>query len=104
MQVILLHPQAEPEHLGFIPDMLDEDDPRPAREQFDDNYAHGGGWRPQPKFTMDDDARAVLSFPGDPPLEPIAVMLFHDEIIFFYPHAIVAIVQRDGTFEACRMD
>ena len=28
------------DYVGFIPMMLSETDPRPAKEQFDENYAH----------------------------------------------------------------
>jgi hypothetical protein len=31
-------------------------------------------------------------------------MVKHDERIVFYPYSIVAVIQRDGSFEACRMD
>src|SRR3982751_2684992 len=51
MQWILKHPKMTPEGLGAIPYFLDEDDPRPAREQFHERYNHGGGWRPMPNFT-----------------------------------------------------
>lgn len=102
MNIILLHPKATPEHLGLIPSMLDENDPRPAREQFDENYAHGGGWRPMsPKLRIE---RYVLHYPGDPPQRPFAMIPFRDEIILVYESEIVAIVQPDGSFEACRMD
>lgn len=37
------HPQFSPEMLGYLPNMLNEHDPRSAREQLDDNYQHGGG-------------------------------------------------------------
>ena len=32
--------------LGFLPGMLDEDNPKLAREQLDAGYSHGGGWHP----------------------------------------------------------
>jgi hypothetical protein len=36
----------DPEELGLLPDFIDQNDPRSAREQFDANYGHGGGWHP----------------------------------------------------------
>lgn len=51
MRWVLFHPKMTPEMLGLIPSFLSESDPRPAREQFDENYQHGGGWRPLPNFT-----------------------------------------------------
>ena len=88
--------------LGFLPGLIDEGDPRGVREQLDDKYRYGGGWRPMPGLTLRPDRS--LKYPGDPPLKPIAVMAMRDELIFVYLHGYVSIFQKDGTFEACRMD
>jgi hypothetical protein len=98
-----LTPLCTPEHVGFLPTFLDEDDPRPAGEQFQERYVYGG-WHPQDGFTESTQQRFWLQYPGDPPLPPIAVMRLRDEMIFVYQHAYVAIFQPDGSFEACRMD
>jgi hypothetical protein len=50
------------------------------------------------------DAHHVLRYPGDPPLNPLAQARLRDELIVFYDHAIVAIVQEDGSFEVARID
>jgi hypothetical protein len=88
--------------LGFLPMFLSDDDPRPAREQFDTNYQHGGGWRPMQKFTLQGDNS--LQYPGDPPLRPYAQVILRDELILVYPHSWVVIKQQDGSFEVARMD
>jgi hypothetical protein len=88
--------------VGEIPAFLDLADPRPAKEQLHENYAHGGGWRPQEGFTKTD--RLTMRFPGDPPLKPLAAIPFREEIIVIYPHSYVAIIQPDDSFEICRMD
>lgn len=98
-----LHTLATSEHLGYIPQMLDLADPRPAREQFDSNYAHGGGWVPMPGWTYD-PANQTIKYPGDPALRPIARTALRDEQILLYPSAWVAIVQPDGRAEIARMD
>ena len=59
-----------PEELGFLPSFIDQNDPRCARDQFDANYQHGGGWNPIQGAT---NKHMVLTFPGDPPFEPIAM-------------------------------
>jgi len=87
------------DELGFLPEFLDEEDPRLASAQFNANYI--GGWNPFPGFTMEGD---TLQYPGDPPLVPIAYTKLRDETIIFYPYAFVAIKQPDGTFEVSRMD
>lgn len=102
MQWIQLHPKATPEMLGYIPLFLDEDDPRPAREQLDSNYGHGGGFRPQAGFEM--MPNGDLTYPGDPPFAPLAETKLRDEIIRVYNYAYVAIIQPDGSFVVCRMD
>lgn len=91
------------DYLGFIPSFLDEDDPRPAVEQLNANYAHGGGFRPMDGFAMD-PRTFVLSYPGDPPFRPLAMMLLRQEQIFVYEHAFVCVVQLDGSFAVSRMD
>ena len=101
MIVMLLHPDATPEHLGILPHMLSEDDPNPAKQQFHAAYPHGGGWQPISGFKL---KGRTLHYPGDPAFEPIAMMTLRDETILFYQHAIVAIIQQDGSFEAARMD
>lgn len=96
-----IHPRMTYEHLGFIPGWLDEDDPRPAKEQLNSGYAFGG-WQPFKGFTLNRDNS--LSYPGDPPMKPMAVALLRDEMIVFYPHSWVGIIQSNRSFEVCRMD
>jgi hypothetical protein len=90
----------DPEIWGLIPGFLDEDDPRPAREQFAANYI--AGWQPFEGFTANEDM--VLSYPGDPPLEPQSMMIFRNEVLFIYDHAWVVILQHDKSWEIMRMD
>lgn len=98
----LKHPQMTQEHLGFIPHFLSALDPRPAREQIDSAYQHGGGWRPFEGFLMYQDGS--IQFPGDPAHRVLAEARLGDEIIRYYQHSWVAIVQPDGTFEIARLD
>jgi hypothetical protein len=86
----------------LIPSFLDEGDPRPAAEQFDANYQHGGGWRPMEGWTFKDDGS--IKYPDDPAHHPVAAIPFRKEVIFIYPDAWVCISQEDGTFEIARMD
>ena len=86
---------------GIIPSFLDEADPRPAREQFNERYS--GGWQHFPGGRFD-PKRLTYNYPGDPPLEPVGDIVFRDEVILLYPYSIVLIVQPDGTWETCRMD
>jgi hypothetical protein len=100
--VFFIHPRCTPDHVGYIPTFLDREDPRPAREQFAERYIYGG-WRPQDGFTKGEDLYS-LKYPGDPVLHPIASMVLKDETIMIYDHGYVAIWQKGGTFEMCRMD
>ena len=98
-----LHPGANADHVGLLPEFLDERDPRPAKEQFHQNYSHGGGWFPIQGFERD-PRNNVLRYPGDPPLQPLARMRLRDEIILVYQYGFVAIIQKDGSFAVARMD
>lgn len=98
----LLHREVTPETLGYIPGWLSEADPRPAAEQLNEHYAHGGGWQPFHGFTLGEGN--ILQYPGDPPIKPLAFARLRDEAILFYPYSWVAIVQPDLSFEVCRMD
>lgn len=97
-----LHPAAA-DLLGYIPHFLSLDDPRPAREQLDANYAHGGGWNPMSGWVLN-PVNQLLKYPGDPALPPIARAQLRDEQIIMYPHAWLAIVKQDGSFEVARID
>lgn len=91
------------DHLGLIPSFLDEEDERPASEQFDERYSHGGGWRPMKGWEM--GPTSEIRYKGDrDAMRPIAVIAFREELIYIYPYAWVAIVQPDGSFEVSRMD
>lgn len=92
-----------PDLLGLIPAMLSRDDPRPAKEQFDEHYAHGGGWRPIEGWTLTWPGGSLF-YSGDPPLRPLAQAQLHGELIIVYPHAWVCIKQADGSFEVARLD
>jgi hypothetical protein len=99
--IYMLDPDASPEALGLLPWFIEEEDPRPAREQFDDRYV--AGWMPIPGFRLN-KKNGLLTYPGDPPMRPFALMRLRRELIAFYPHAFVAIVQPDWKFEVARMD
>ncbi len=101
--IFMLDERVDPEALGFLPGFSDEDDPRPLREQLDGNYQHGGGWRPIKGFELE-PLSAALTYPGDPTMHPFAAGIVRDETILFYPYALVLVLQKDETFEVCRMD
>lgn len=89
--------------VGLIPTCLSEDDPRPAREQFDTYYA--GGWSPFDGFELSLDSIPKLKYPGDPSMPPLAYAWLRDEMIVVYPSSWVMILQRHGgSHEIARMD
>jgi len=93
--------------IGIIPFILSEADPRPAVEQLDAGYAHGGGWRPFEGFKLVINGKGnwpELHYPGDPPTVAIAQAKLRDERIILFQHAWVAVVQADGNYVVARMD
>src|SRR5215471_18636731 len=89
------------EDWGFIPEMLNEADPRPAREQLDAR----NGWLPlhNPDMRFDPERR-LFTYPGDPPLRAISSLRFRNELLFLFPASVILIWQPDGTWEVARMD
>src|SRR5215203_5284045 len=101
MQWFQRHMKATFDMLGCIPLFLSENDPRPAREQLDTNYSHGGGFTPIPGFTM--LPNGDLSYPGDPPLAPLFETKLRDETIRVYHYSWVAIIQPDDSYLVARL-
>lgn len=83
-----MHNGQQPEVLGFIPQFLSDFDPRPAAEQFDEAYAHGGGWhsfgKGKWKLSLADSAMSglygasTLRYPGDSAFRIIAHTILHE--------------------------
>ena len=100
---VVLNPNFDPRGLGFLPDILLDEDKRPVKEQLEDRYSHGGGWRPIPGITM--LPNKTLHFPQDPPYRPSAVARINDEVVVFYEQAsLLAVIQPDKTYEIVRVD
>lgn len=94
------------EGLGFLPDILMSEDKRPVKEQLEDRYRHGGGWRPfgDKKFKLNPKT-LVLTYPGDPPFKPCATTQIGDEKVVFYAQcSLLAVIQPDGKWEVTRVD
>jgi hypothetical protein len=99
MTMIFLN--GHPELWGIIPTFLDEADPRPAKQQFNQRYV--SGWQPFGGFTLDKKTMD-LRYPGDPPTRMLGALFFRDEVIVLYEHEWVMIISEDGTWEVSRMD
>jgi hypothetical protein len=89
--------------LGFIPDFLNEGDPRDAREQIDAAYQHGGGWRQYAHFALNPDTLA-LTYPGDPAMMPLVITTLRDERVVIYQSGWVMILSPDGSYTVARLD
>ena len=86
---------------GFIPTFLHASNPLSTIEQLDEGYV--SGWRKFDGFTLNKD-NLELSYPGDPPMLPRAVVKFKDDIIAIYDYAWVLVLMPSGEWEVCRMD
>src|SRR5580700_6328976 len=82
------------ESIGLIPSFLAAEDPRPAKEQFDEQYC--SGWTPFKGHTM--NPLWELEYPGDPPTKPLAMTKLRYEVVVVYEHAWVAIINQDKQF------
>ena len=104
IQFEYLQKKYEPyDYVGYIPYFLDENDPRPAAEQFHENYS--SGWNPMRHWQIADNKIYSLAYPEDPVLSPVAKAVLHGkETIFLYDPAFVMILQEDGSFEVSYMD
>jgi hypothetical protein len=102
VQVRFIHPRANWDHVGTIPDMLSEHNSESATVQLHAGYGHGGGWNPFIGFKLNPDDS--IKYPGEPALKPIAEMKLRNERILVYEYAWVAVIQSDRSFEICRMD
>ncbi len=102
MIVAMVFGGSPPGVLGHIPSMLNDANPKSAREQLDDAYQHGGGWLPIKGFKHRGDY--AIKYPGDPLMVPLAAIKMRDEVVILYRYSVVAIFQKEGTFEVARMD
>jgi hypothetical protein len=99
-----------PEHIGYIPEFLHEKDPRPAREQIHENYAHGGGWFPFEGMEFMDGALPELQYPIEGSHERFPAWaettLHGKERVIVFMSAWVAIVPVDdgSGYEVARVD
>ena len=100
LTITLLEPGVTLQTLGALPDMLDANDPAPAREQLGRRYQHG--FRGRSGWYLDADD--VLHFPGDRPYRPIAELRMRDERILVFECSFVAVIQSDRSFEVARID
>lgn len=104
----LLHPRMTQDHLGILPEFFVDSDPRPAKEQLNERYAHGGGYRPIKGFKLSNEGM-FIKYPGDERLKPLAKATLHpgteqEEELYFYESSFLLILQLDGDFTVVRVD
>lgn len=118
MPAALKHGYTLDDATGLIPEFFIDRDPRPAIEQINERYAHGGGWFDlavgEGKFTMTEDG--TLQYPEDPDLPALAEAWLHADENKVYPDgvereriivhagAFVSVHQPDGSFRVGRLD
>lgn len=93
------------EVVGFLPQFLDENDPRSAVEQIDTAYQHGGGWRDFKGFELTGKGgKLFLKYPGDPPMRELSRATLHSESLIFFESSWLAVIQADGSYRVARID
>ena len=100
------------EVVGFIPQFLDEKDPRSAVEQIDNAYQPGGGWRDFDGFELIEEFNLLggdgksyfLKYPGDPLMRELSRATLRDETLVFFQSSWFAVIQTDGSYRVARLD
>ena len=104
----VIFPEQYSEAAGLLPLFLDHNDPRPARDQIHEAYAHGGGWKEFTGFTPHIDwaypMNSYLSYPEDPPMRAVAFALFGEELVLLFQGSWCVIVQPDLSTETARLN
>ena len=95
-----------PEPAGLLNAMLFTEDERPAAEQLDERYAHGGGWHPSAKATVEQrpDGEYQMLYPEDPPMREVARAALRDEFLVLFEAEFLGIMKPDGSWEVSRVD
>ncbi len=107
IEFIPTHRAATFDDFGILPEFFDEADPRPAKEQLHERYAHGGGFIPFNGFKLEVDVEGQfsLAYPEDPAMVEIGRAKLHErETIVLFTSSWLAIIQEDGTHVVCRVD
>ena len=92
-----------PELCGLIPHFLFAHDPRPLRQQIDERYSHGGGWRSMGGWRFNRKKWAIR-YGDDPPLQPLGGAALNGEICVVFPDAWVMVMRDDEHFDIARLD
>jgi len=95
---------------GLLPEIIRANDPRPAAEQIQTRYQHGGGYRPfggsSWELRKSPEGDLALLYPGDPPLKEVSRLILRNsqEVCVLFEFGFVAILGRQGTLAVLRMD
>ena len=93
------------EVVGYIPQMLSEDNPASAQEQLHKGYLHGGGWNDFNGFTLvNKDGRYGLQYPGDPVMKERSRTRLRDEVVVLFDYSWIAVIQPNGDYRVARFD
>lgn len=88
--------------LGPVPTLLNANDMRTAAQQLDEILQLG--WNPEPdNLGWEFHEDTSLTFPGLPPLAPVARAQHGLERIYMYPAQWMVILQLSGSFQVGRI-
>lgn len=92
--------------VGYLPQMLSEDNPASAQEQLHKGYLHGGGWNDFTGFQLikNSNGTYALQYPGDPPMRERSRTRLRDEVVVLFDSSWVAVIQPSGSFKVARFD
>jgi hypothetical protein len=89
--------------LGPVPNLLNANDVRQVHEQLNEILA--AGWNPEgDKLGWQFNADESLSYPGMPPVMPVAFAQHGLEKVYMYPAQWMVILQLDGSYQVGRIE
>jgi len=96
-----------PAQLGLLPSFFIKDDPRPAVDQLNERYAHGGGFCPLDGFVIE-EGRIVYpaseEWETDEVYYPIARTFVNGEPVTLFEMSWLTLKDKTGKTVVCRVD
>jgi hypothetical protein len=104
------------EAAGYLPMMLNENDPASVQDQLQITYAHGGGWHSFKGFSLaqlkehypDGEPTGrdmyALKYPEDPPMMEKSRATFRNQLLVLFEGDWLGIIENEKLIDVARID